>query len=381
MLNCKNGDFERENSQRWNSNNSYVMNSNMPINEFIDHFMSMVRSERGEPGIYNRDSAYNKPFTNRIWSGKPILNPCAEIELDSTGQMCNLSISIARENDTISTLSDKVAISSIIGTIQSMATYFPGLRQSWVDNCTRDRLLGCDINGQLDCEVVQNAEVMSKLRGVAIETNRLYANRLGINQSASVTCVKPGGNSSQLANCSSGLHARWAPYYIRNVRISAHSPLFKVMRDAGFPMSPENGQVEESADTWVLHFAVKSPDGSITRNDRSAVEQCEYWLLNKLNWTTHNPSCTINYNPNEIIDLMKWIWDHKDVIGGLAFLPSFDAKYDQLPYIEITEEEYNKMISSMPDLDFSKVYRYEFNDSTENSLEVSCMSGACDMQL
>ena len=163
-----------------------------------------------------------------------------------------------------------------------------------------------------------------------------------INQSTAITTVKPSGNSSQLLNCSSGLHARWAPYYERNVRVAATSPIFKVLRDAGVPMDPENGQTREEANTWVIHFPMKSPDGATTRKDRGAIEQCNYWLHNKLNWTDHNPSITCTYKPDEIVDLMKWIWEHKDYIGGMAFLPSFDAHYAQLPYIEINKEEYDE---------------------------------------
>jgi hypothetical protein len=182
-------------------------------------------------------------------------------------------------------------VATIIGTIQSLATHFPGLRPQWARNCEEERLLGVDITGQMDSPAAQDAQVKRRLKEIAIEVNTQTAQALGINQSAAISCVKPSGNSSQLLNCASGLHARWAPYYIRNVRVSAHSPLFKVLRDAGAPMDPENGQTPENATTWVVHFPTKSPDGAITRNQRTAVEQADFWLQNKLFWTEHNPSC------------------------------------------------------------------------------------------
>src|SRR4029078_11987734 len=135
-----------------------------------------------------------------------------------------------------------------------------------------------DITGQMDSPLTHDPEVMRQLRAAATETNRLLAERLGINQSAAITTVKPSGNSSQLLNCSSGLHARWAPYYERNVRVASTSPVFKVLRDAGVPIDPQNVQTPEDANTWVIHFPVKAPDDAITRKDRSAVEQCKYWL-------------------------------------------------------------------------------------------------------
>jgi ribonucleoside-diphosphate reductase alpha chain len=251
----------------------------------------------------------------------------------------------------------------------------------WQHNCEAERLLGVDITGQMDSPIAQDARVKEQLRQVAIDVNRQTAQALGINQSAAITCVKPSGNSSQLLNCSSGLHARWAPYYIRNIRVAATSPLFKVMHDAGVPMDPENGQTPESANTWVIHFPVKSPDGAATRNDRTAVEQCEFWLQNKLHWTEHNPSVTITYRPEEVIDLMKWVWEHRDVMGGMAFLPAFDANYSQMPYVEITQEEYEQLAAAFPEIDFSKIYRYEDKDLTNAAQEMACVSGQCELDL
>jgi ribonucleoside-diphosphate reductase alpha chain len=230
----------------------------------------------------------------------------------------------------------------------------------------------------MDCPTVHDASVMQALRAHAVESNRVFAERLGINQSAAVTCVKPSGNSSQLLNCSSGLHARWAPYYERNVRVAATSPIYKVLRDAAVPMDPENGQTPEDANTWVVHFPMKSPEGAITRKDRSAIEQCNYWLHNKLNWTEHNPSVTITYRPDEVVDLINWIWQHHDLIGGMAFLPAFDAQYAQLPYIEISKEEYERRAAEFPDIDFSKLFRYESTDLTNAAQELACVAGQCE---
>jgi ribonucleoside-triphosphate reductase (thioredoxin) len=304
---------------------------------------------------------------NRI-GGEVILRPW---------QFCNLSAVVARQNDTLDTLKEKVELATFIGSIQAMATNFPGLRPVWSENCIEERLLGVDITGQMDCPLVQKAEVKAELKQHAIQTNIVASQLLGCNQSASITVVKPSGNTSQLVDCASGLHARWSPYYIRNVRVAAHSPIFQVLKSAGVPMNPENGQEAETATTWVVSFPVKSPDGAITRNDRSAVEQCEYWLNNKLNWTEMSPSVTITYKPDEMVDLMGWIVEHKNVLGGMAFLPSFDADYAQLPYIEITKEEYERLASLFPKVDYSKTIRYEDKDYTNAAQELACSAGGC----
>jgi ribonucleoside-diphosphate reductase alpha chain len=340
-------------------------------------FLEMVESGRGEPGIFNREAALAMRPARRAVADFGT-NPCGEIVL-RPWQFCNLSSVIARRDDTFPSLREKVEVATILGTIQSLATHFPGLRPMWKQNCSEERLLGVDITGQMDSPMAQDPAVKERLRHVAVEINRQIAEQLGINQSAAVTCVKPSGNSSQLVDCSSGIHARWAPYYIRNVRVAAHSPVFKVLRDEGVPMDPENGQSPEEANTWVVHFPVKAPEGAFTRNDRTAVQQCDYWLQNKVHWTEHNPSVTITYRPDEVLDLMRWVWEHRDMLGGMAFLPAFDAQYAQLPYIEITKEEYERRVADFPEIDFSKIYRYEQDDRTNAAQELACQAGQCDL--
>ncbi len=379
MRGAKSGDFERENNQRWNANNSVVLpEGGLTQSEFTHLFLDMADSGRGEPGIFNRESAVSMRPLRR---GEAAFgtNPCGEIILRPY-EFCNLSIAIARHDDTYETLREKVELATIIGTIQSMATSFPGLRDSWKNNCQEERLLGVDINGQLDCPISWNRDVKERLLHVVLETNRSTAGALGINPSASTTCVKPSGNSSQLFDCSSGIHPRWSPYYIRNARVAVNSPIYKVLKDAGVPMDPENGQTEENANTYVVHFPVKAPDGSVTRKDRTALQQCEFWLQNKLHWTEHNPSVTITYHQEEILDLMKWVWEHIDVIGGMTFLPAFDAQYAQMPYMEISKEEYEALAAKFPQIDFSKLYRYEEEDLTKAAQELACLGGACEIE-
>ncbi len=378
MRHCKDGDFWKKNNQRWNANNSAVWpERKLSQAEIANFILDMVNSERGEPGIFNRQAALNtRPKRRKV--AKFGTNPCGEIILRPY-QFCNLSVAVAREKDTLDDLKDKVELAAIIGTIQSKATHFPGLRKEWKKNCEEERLLGVDINGQLDCPVIQNAENMQVLQDVAVETNKKVAAILGINQSAAVTCVKPSGNSSQLLNCSPGIHARWSKYYIRNVRVGTHTPVFKVLQNAGIPMDPENGQTRENANTWVIHFPVKSPEAAITRNERTAMEQCEYWLQNKLHYTEHNPSVTITYKPDEVLDIIRWTWENQDRIGGMTFLPAFNASFDQMPYVEINKEEYEKLVAEFPDIDFSKIYRYEEEDYTTAAQELACMAGNCDV--
>ncbi len=378
MRHCKDGDFWRNNSQRWNANNSAVWpERDLSQTEITRFVLDIVESGRGEPGIFNRKAAVESRPARRS-AAVFGTNPCGEIILRPF-QFCNLTSAVARTNDDLESLKEKVELATIIGTIQSMATYFPGLRDEWRKNCEEERLLGVDLNGQMDSPAAQDPYIQEQLRAVVVETNAQYASLLGINQSAACSAVKPSGNSSQLLNSSSGLHARWAPYYVRNVRVGSHSPILKVLSDAGAPVDPENGQNPENATTWVVHFPVKSPDGAVTRNERSALQQCDFWLQNKIHYTEHNPSVTITYREDEVLDIVKWIWEHQDKIGGMAFLPAFDAQYDQMPYMEISEEEFERLDSEFPAIDFSKVYRYEEEDLTSAAQEFACLAGGCDV--
>lgn len=379
MRTCKDGARLDANPVRWNANNSAVWPDVIDQITLVDQMTEMYRNRRGEPGIFSRENA-NATRSPRRGPAEFGTNPCGEINLRPY-QFCNLSIAVAREDDTYESLMDKVEVATIIGTIQSMATHFPGLRKEWKENCERERLLGVDISGQQDCPYLLDApdEVLADFKKHAIEVNTRYARRLGIEPSAAITCNKPNGNSSQLLACSSGIHRRWADYYIRNVRVSPNTPIFRVLLAAGVPMDPENGQNRINATSWVIHFPVKSPDGAKNRHDYPAIEQCEYWLRNKLYWTEHNPSVTITYKPDELLGLMDWVWQHRDVIGGMAFLPADDAQYAQMPYEEITQEEYEKALADFPEIDFSLIYAYEQTDMTEAAQTLACMSGSCEI--
>lgn len=377
MLECKNGDNLSGNEQRWNANNSAVWPEGITNEQIIEQFRVMHEGQRGEPGIFNRGAA-NATKPARRKDAEFGTNPCGEIYLRPY-QFCNLTIAVARQEDTLESLKEKVEVAAIIGTIQSMATNFPGLRDKWRQNCEEERLLGVDITGQMDVPHLMTPENLGLLKDVAVATNARYADLLGIARSAAVTCNKPSGNSSQLLDCSPGIHARHSRQYIRNIRVSAHSPMYKVLREANVPMNPENGSTSDNAITWVIPFPVQAPEGALTRGDLSAIAQLEFWLRNKTNWTEHNPSCTINYSEEELPQMVEWVIAHQSQIGGLSFLQRFDAQYDQMPYQEVTREEFLVATASFPQIDFSRIVLHESEDYTTASQELACFADGCEV--
>lgn len=302
---------------------------------------------------------------------------CGEIILRSK-QFCNLTEVVARADDTEETLLKKMKIATILGTYQSTLTNFPYLSKEWRKNCEEERLLGVSITGQWDCEAVRNPETLRKMKELAIEINKEYAKKMGINASASITCVKPSGTVSQLVDSASGLHQRHAPYYIRRIRIAATDALFKMLRDQKFPYYPEVGQSGDDVSTYVLEFPVKAPEGSIFRNDLSAMDQLEHWKMVKENYIEHNPSVTISVGNEEWIAVADWLYENWDIIGGLSFLPRNDHVYEMAPYEEISEEQYNSMVKKMPKVDFSEILLYEKKDETQGAKEFACVSGVCE---
>jgi hypothetical protein len=305
-------------------------------------------------------------------------NPCGEIILQSR-QFCNLSEIIARQADDEKTLLRKTKLATILGTYQSTLTTFRYISESWKKNCEDERLLGVSITGQWDAPAVRNAQTLQKMKNLAIKTNQEYAKRFGVNPSNSITCVKPSGTVSQTFDCASGLHPRHSQHYIRRIRITATDSLFKMLRDQGIPHHPEVGQAAGEANTYVLEFPVKAPQGSVFKNDLTAIEQLEYWKMLKLYWTEHNPSATISVGEEEWVSVVAWLYDNWDIIGGLSFLPRDNHVYRLAPYESVDKKRYEELVKNFPQIDYSKLYLYEKTDETEQAKELACAGGTCEI--
>jgi hypothetical protein len=273
----------------------------------------------------------------------------------------------------------KMRVATMIGTYQSTLTYFPYLSEEWKKNCEKERLLGVSITGQWDCPLLRDPGVLNRLRDEAIRVNKIYAEQFGIPPSTCITCVKPSGTLSQMVDCASGMHPRHAPYYIRRVRISATDSLFKMLKDQGVPYHPEIGQAVNSATTYVLEFPVKSPEGSLYKNDITAIDQLEHWELVKRNYTEHNPSVTISVGDDEWIEVANWVYKHWDIVGGLSFLPRDNHIYPLAPYEEITEAEYIELSRRVAHIDYSKIITYEKKDEIDVKKELACTAGVCEI--
>jgi ribonucleoside-triphosphate reductase len=304
-------------------------------------------------------------------------NPCAEIQLRSN-QLCNLTEVVARSDDTEEDLLRKVRVAAILGTLQASLTDFKYVRKVWQNNCEDEALLGVSLTGIQDCRLLQDPDPMflSELRQEAIDANNHYADKLGINPATAITTIKPSGTVSQLVDSASGIHGRFAPYYIRAVRQANNDPLTTFLKDSGVPNEPD---AMNPAKTTVFYFPIKSPDGAVLASEQGAIQQLENWLMYQKYWSEHSVSVTVYVKEHEWMAVGAWCYENFDSLTGVSFLPYSDHTYAQAPYTPCTEQEYIKAVKAMPDVDFSLLQNYEEGDNTVGSQTLACSAGGCEI--
>lgn len=391
MLSVKSGDLTGQ-EYLWNANNSLCWpEAGVGRDTFDWHMDEMFGSMRGEPGIWNLSARAGIPQRRldllaedgqdlpAFWPADvPIeamlTNPCVELLFIRPFGVCNLTTNVAKSDDNIDSLLRKSRLAARIGTIQTLITNFPGFRPMWAWNVERERLLGVSLSGQGDCQAARDNDVKRACLQAVLEENRAMAARLGIRESAGTTCVKPDGNSSTLLNSSPGMGGRKYRHALRRIEMADTNPLLIYLMAQGWPMlETKTGK----PGTWLVGFPIAAPPGAIVEQDWSALDQLAAWLDNKIHYTEHNPSVTVMYREDEVQAIRTWLWDHRDQVGGIAFCPISDARYDQMPYEKIDEATYLQMTASLPALDLTRLADFETTDMTTSASEVACAGGAC----
>ena len=383
MRNAKSGMWWEHQGQRALANNSVAYTEQPDMETFMREWLSLVESKSGERGIFSRIASRKQAAKNgrRNIDHEFGTNPCSEILL-RPNQFCNLSEVVVRATDSIEDLERKVRLATIIGTVQSTLTNFPYLRKIWTKNTEEERLLGVSLTGILDNKLLTTANAgleatLERLKDVAIATNAEWAERLAIPVSTAISCVKPSGTVSQLVDSASGIHARHSAYYVRTVRGDNKDPLTQFMKDQGIPSEP---CVMKPDSTTVFSFPQKSPEGAITRNDMSAIEQLDFILTYQRHWTEHKVSCTVTVKENEWMEVGAYVYKHFDEMSGVSFLPHSDHTYQQAPYQDCTRHEYEMLLSVMPDkIDWAKLSEYETEDTSKGTSTFACSGGTCEI--
>ena len=369
-------------NQRALANNSGCFTTKPDLQFFYKYMGEVYDSYAGERGVFSREAATNIAARNGRRKTEGVhfgTNPCSEIIL-RPNQFCNLSEVVVRESDTLKVLKDKVRKAAILGTLQATLTDFRYLRKVWQTNTEEEALLGLSFTGLMDHPVLSGGRVLDKwlkeMKDVAIETNAIWAAKLGINPAAAITCVKPSGTVSQLVNSASGIHPRFSDYYIRTVRADKKDPLAQYMRSKGFPV--ETDITKESVD--VFSFPQKAPEGATTTSDVTALDQLELWKTYQEHWCEHKPSCTVYYTDDEWLDVCAWMWKNFDILSGISVLPFDGGVYKQAPYQAITQDKYEELLPLMPVFDWEELAEFEGGvDSTTGTQELACTAGGCEI--
>ena len=371
------------------SNNSVSYTDKPDALTFMREWTSLIESKSGERGIFNRVAAKKQAAKNgrRDADHEFGCNPCSEIILRPY-QFCNLTEVIIRATDSLPDLKRKVRIATILGTAQATLTKFPYLRKIWSTNTEEERLLGVSLTGIMDNQMTNGRQefishegklstILPMLKQEAIDTNKEYAKKWKIPQSVAITCVKPSGTVSQLCDSASGIHARHSEYYIRTVRGDNKDPLTQFMIDQGVPSEAD---VMKPDATTVFSFPMQSPEGSVTRNDMTAIQQLRMWMAYQEHWCEHKPSCTVSVRDHEWAEVGAYVYNHFDAMSGVSFLPQFDHVYQQAPYQDCNKEEYDVMLSKSPEnIDWNRLMDYEKEDTTSGSQTFACSGDTCEI--
>jgi len=383
MRHAKSGQWWETAAHRALANNSVAYTERPDMETFMREWTALVESKSGERGVFNREASKKQAAKNGRRDPEYHFgtNPCSEIILRPY-EFCNLTECVVRSTDSVEDLERKVKIATILGTIQSSYTHFPYLRKVWQRNTEEERLLGVSLTGIMDNRLLTTKnkgldKTLEHLRNVAISTNAEWASRLDIPPSAAISCVKPSGTVSQLVDSASGIHARHSPYYIRTVRGDNKDPLTQFMKDQKIPHEP---CVFKGDTTTVFSFPMKSPNGAVTRNDMTAIEQLEMWLIYQRHWCEHKPSVTISVRDSEWMAVGAFVYEHFDEMSGVSFLPHTDHSYQQAPYQECGKSDYEMLLSLMPKkIDWSKLSDYEQEDNTVSMQTMACSGDVCEI--
>lgn len=369
MISCKSGDWWELNPQRGRANNSAVLLRHKITKEyFMDLWKRIENSNAGEPGIYLSN--------DKSWGS----NPCCEISLRPF-QFCNLCEVNVSDVEDQNDLNERVVAATLIGTLQASYTDFHYLRPIWKRTTEKDALIGVSMTG-IGSDKVQNLNLVEAAK-LVVESNELFAKKIGINKSARMTTVKPAGTSSLVLGSSSGIHAWHNDFYIRRMRVNKNEAIYTYL-SIYHPELLEDDYFRPH-DTSIISIPQEAPKGSILRTE-SPIHLLERIKKFYTEWVkpghrdgqnTHNISATVSIKPEEWFEVGEWMWENRDYYNGLSVLPYDNGSYIQAPFSDIAEEEYLELSKNLTNIDLTKVV--ELSDDTNVQGELACAGGMCEI--
>lgn len=374
--------------QRARSNNSVLLvRSELSKEEFI----SIIERTKqfGEPGFVLADHPW------------VLCNPCAEIlflPVTEDGicgvQFCNLTTINGRLATSFEIMKENVEAYTIIGTLQAGYTAFPYYSKACKQLTEEEALLGCSITGVMDNpNILTNPEYQTALAEYAIEVNKEWAEKIGINQAARITTLKPEGTSSLVFGTASGIHPHHAHQYFRRVQCNKEDNVYKHFKKTNPHMCEESVWSANNTDD-VITFLVEVPTNAVVKNDLSAIEHLEIIKSTQKHWVipgttpankkpvVNNVSCTVIVDEHEWEEVIDYIYENKQFFTAVSFIPrSGDKIYPQAPMEAVTTPEdeirWNYIKDNMNRVDYTTLK--ESDDKTNLQVEFACAGGNCEL--
>jgi ribonucleoside-diphosphate reductase alpha chain len=369
MISCKSGSWWEQNAQRGRANNSAVLLRHKITKEFfLDLWKRIELSGAGEPGIYLSN--------DKDWG----TNPCCEIALRPF-QFCNLCEVNASDIESQEDFDNRVKAASFIGTLQAGYTDFHYLRDIWKRTTEKDALIGVGMTG-IGSGVVLGCD-MKKAAKMVKEENERVAGLIKINKSARTTTVKPSGTSSLVLGTSSGIHAWHNDFYLRRIRVGKNESIYSYLA-INHPELIED-EFFRPHDTAVIGIPQKAPEGAIIRHE-SVFQMLERVKKVSQEWikpghrngqNSHNVSATVSIKEDEWDLVGEWMWNNRDFYNGLSVLPYSNHTYKQAPYEDCTKEDYERLLTTLKNVDLTKVI--ELQDNTDLRGEAACSGNQCEI--
>lgn len=358
---------------RWASNNSIVIDNPYSANyEKISEGIQLS----GEPGVFWIENArhYGRMCDPPGAHDVRVMgtNPCGEQSLESF-ELCNLVETFPSlhetEEDYLETLKYAYMYAKTV-------TLLPTQDERTNAVMMRNRRIGLSQTGIVEAIEQFGWRSYQTMCETAYEKVRewddIYSGWLCVPKSIKVTTVKPSGTVSLLPGVTPGMHHSHAEFYIRRVRVSASSDLWRQMEEAGYPVEPCVNQPDM---TMVISFPVME-EGFVRRKDEVSMwEQLELAAQLQNFWSDNQVSATVTFTRcSEGSDIARALEMYSGRLKSISFLPLEDHPYEQAPYEEISEGEFNRMSNAIQPVNLMITEK-------DRKLEQFCDGDSCEVPL
>ena len=374
--------------QRARSNNSCILVRDEVSKEFFDYIIEKTK-QWGEPGFVFAKNRYM------------LYNPCFEVSfypVTKDGrcgvQFCNLTTQNGANINSKSDFREATIAATIIGTLQSAYTNFEYLNSASKELTEEESLLGVSITGMMDNpDILLDSNSQKEMANLAKETNKIWASKIGVNEAARVTCIKPEGTSSIVLGSASGIHPHHSKKYIRRVQMNKEDNIYQFFKYYNSHACKESVWSANNTDD-VIEFPIELDKNVMTKDDLDSLKHLGIIKETQKNWVnvgsntdnnykdlTHNVSCTVVVDGNWE-DISGYIYDNKEYFSAVSLISKIgDKQFPQAPNESVINDEdekkFNYLKENWKSVDYSELK--EYGDKTTRQLEAACVGGNCEV--